>query len=414
VGERGGRGMAEIKSFRAIRYSKEIITNFICPPYDVINSEEKINLQKLSRTNIVNIELPDSRDNKNKYQNAAELFQLWQDDGILKRDEIPALYFYEQIFEDHGIKMTRRGFFASLKLEDPYSDRASIKPNEKTLVKPKADRLSLLKSTKANISPIFGLFDDEDYTAVDTCKKIVRRAPSATAKDKEGTFHKLWVVTDESISKTLEKYLANKKIFIADGHHRYETAWSYLQEKKEKDKTYSADKNYNYVLAYLCPIEDPGISIWPMHRVIEEPKALESNIEKYFDVHLAKDFQRFSKKEIQPLMIFKNSKFRVLTIKKDAILKKSMPDKGKAYRNLAVSSLHHILIPNIDASEFTYVKDDKEAVLLARKTGKIAIIVPATPIESIKTISLNNEVMPQKSTYFYPKLATGIVIASIR
>ncbi|MDR1926803.1 MAG: DUF1015 domain-containing protein [Endomicrobium sp.] len=406
--------MAKIKSFRAIRYSKEIITNFICPPYDVINSEEKVNLQKLSQSNIVNVELPDSRDNKNKYQNAAELFQLWQDEGILKRDEMHALYFYEQIFEDHGIKMTRRGFFASLKLEDPHSDRASIKSHERTLVKPRVDRLSLLKSTKANISPIFGLFDDEDYTVVDTCKKIVRRTPSAIAKDKEGIFHKLWVVADEAISKTLEKYLADKKIFIADGHHRYEAAWNYLQEKKEKDKTYSVDKEYNYVLAYLCPMEDPGISIWPMHRIIEEPKDLESNIEKYFDVHLAKDFQRFSKKEVQPLMIFKNSKFRVLTIKKDTLLKKFMPDKGKAYRNLAVSVLHHILIPNINASELTYVKDDKEAVLLARKTGRIAIIVPAMPVESLKTISLNNEMMPQKSAYFYPKLATGIVIASIR
>jgi uncharacterized protein (DUF1015 family) len=161
-------------------------------------------------------------------------------------------------------------------------------------------------------------------------------------------------------------------------------------------------------------MEDSGISIWPTHRIIEEPADLESNIEKYFDVHPAKDFQKLFKKEIQPIMIFKEGKFRVLVVKKEAFLKKAMPDKGKAYRNLAVSALHYLLVPNIDASEFTYVKSDKEAVLLARKTGKIAFIVPAAPVESLKSISLNNEMMPQKSTYFYPKLASGVVMASVR
>ncbi|MDR1433926.1 DUF1015 domain-containing protein [Candidatus Endomicrobiellum devescovinae] len=406
--------MADIKPFRAIRYSEENITNFICPPYDVISPSEKERLQKLSQFNIVNIELPDQTNKNNKYRNAAELLHLWQDEGVLVRDDIPAFYFYEQVFNDHGIKMTRRGFFAALKLENPHSQKGSIKPHEKTLSKPKADRLSLLKATKANISPIFGLFDDERHIIVDICKKIAKRNPSAVAKDKDGVFHKLWTVDDKDIIKTLEKYLLNKKIFIADGHHRYETAWNYSQERKEKDKHYSQYSDYNYVMSYLCPMEDPGISIWATHRVIEAPDNLESNIEKYFDVHLAKDFQKLSKKEIQPIMIFKDGKYRVLTIKKDDFLKKAMPKKSKAYRNLAVSALHYVLMPNIEASEFTYVKDDKEAVLLARKTGRMVIIVPPTPVQSLKAISLSNETMPQKSTYFYPKLASGIVIASVK
>ncbi|MDR2251470.1 MAG: DUF1015 domain-containing protein [Endomicrobium sp.] len=406
--------MADIEPFRAIRYSEGNITNFICPPYDVIRPSEKERLQKLSQFNIVNIELPDQTNKNNKYRNASELLHLWQDEGILVRDDIPAFYFYEQVFNDHGIKMTRRGFFAALKLENPHSQKVSIKPHEKTLSKPKADRLSLLRATKANISPIFGLFDDERRIVVDICKKIAKRNPSAVAKDKDGVFHKLWTVGDKDIIKTLKKYLLNKKIFIADGHHRYETAWNYSQERKEKDKHYSQYLDYNYVMSYLCPMEDPGISIWATHRVIEAPDNLEANIEKYFDVHLAKDFQKLSKKEIQPIMIFKNGKYRVLMIKKDEFLKKAMPKKSKAYRNLGVSALHYVLMPNIEASEFTYVKDDNEAVLLARKTGRMAIIVPPTPMQSLKAISLNNETMPQKSTYFYPKLASGIVIASIK
>lgn len=405
--------MAEIKPFRAVRYSKDVITNFICPPYDVISPQEKERLLKLSPYNIVNIELSDPKEKKNKYKNAADIFKLWIEDGILVKDEKPALYFYEQIFEDKGIKMTRRGFFAALKLENLHSGKAAIKPHEKTLSKPKADRLKLLRAVKANISPIFGLYDDDKKITVDLCKRIAKRSPAASARDKEGVFHKLWVVSDEDIIKNLEKFMIKKKIFIADGHHRYETAWNYSQERKEKDKKYSPDKDYNYVLAYLCPMEDPGISIWPTHRVIKELKCLEENIEKYFDVHPSKDFQKLSKKDIQPMMLFKNGTYRVLTIKKESMLKKAMPDKGKAYRNLAVSALHFVLIPDVDAQEFTYVKNDKEAIVLAKRTGNIAIIVPTTPIESLKAISLNNEMMPQKSTYFYPKLASGVVIRTV-
>jgi uncharacterized protein (DUF1015 family) len=405
--------MAEIKPFQAIRYSKDNITNFICPPYDVISFEDKERLRKLSSFNIVNIELSDSKDENNKYQNAADLFKAWQSEGVLVRDKTPSLYFYEQVFENHGIKMTRRGFFAALKLDNPHSEKGSVKPHEKTLANPKADRMKLLKATKANISPVFCLFEDKDLLLVNICNRISKRVSSATAKDSDGTFHKLWVVEDEDIIRTAKKHLSDKKIFIADGHHRYETAWNYSQERKEKDKNYSPEKDCNYVLTYFCPMEDSGISIWPTHSVIREPADLESNIEKYFDVYPSKDFQKLSKKDIQPLMIFKDGKYRVLELKKESSLKKVMPDKSKAYRNLAVSALHYLLMPDVEASEFTYVKSDKEAVILAQKTGKIAVILPATPVESLKAVSLNNEMKPQKSTYFYPKVASGIVIRTV-
>ena len=405
--------MAEVRAFQAIRYSKKFITDFICPPYDVIDSEEKKRLQELSPFNIVNIELYDPGDKNNKYKNAASLFNAWQNNGVLVRDKEPSLYFYEQIFEVCGIEMTRKGFFAALKLDELYSEKGLVKPHEKTLARSKADRLRLLKATKANISPVFCLFEDEKLIIADICRKIAKRVPSAIVRDKKRTFHKLWVVSDEDIIKTVEEYLSDKKIFIADGHHRYETAWDYSKEIKEKDENYSPTKEYNYVLVYLCPMEDPGISIWPVHRVIKAPADLELKIEKYFDVHPAKDFHRLSKKEIQPMIIFKDGRYRILTIKKEAFLKKAMPGKSKTYRNLAVNTLHYILMPKIDASEFTYVENDKEAVLLAQKTGRIAVIVPTTPVKSLKTVSLNNEMLPQKSTYFYPKLASGIVIASL-
>ncbi|MDR2709221.1 MAG: DUF1015 domain-containing protein [Elusimicrobiota bacterium] len=406
--------MPQIKPFNAWRYSHANLTDLICPPYDIISQEEKKKLQKRSTYNIVNIELSDPTETANKYRNAAAIFKTWQKEEILVCDENPAFYLYEQIFEYKGIKMTRRGFFCALKLDDPHSQKGSVKPHEKTLAKPKADRLSLLRATRANVSPIFGLFDDDKKFIEKLCAKISqKRAPNATAFEKQGVVHKIWAVSDEHILKDIEKFLANKKMIIADGHHRYETAWNYSQERKEKDANFSADKDYNFVLAFLCPIEDPGILILPTHRLIDEPADMENNIAKFFDVWQEKDLPKLLKKDVQPLIIFKNNKKRVLTIKNETLLKKAMPKKCKAYRNLAVSILHYILMPKIDPSDFVYVHDDKEAIIRAKKENKIAIIVPATPAKALKAISLNNEMMPQKSTYFYPKLASGLVIRGV-
>jgi uncharacterized protein (DUF1015 family) len=403
--------MAVIKPFNGIRYSKSNITTLICPPYDVISPEEKAKLQKMSKYNMVNLELPDAAGKKNKYANAAVLFKEWLAEGALEKDKEPAFYFYEQVFTDHGKKMTRRGFFAALKLENPHG--GAVKPHEKTLAKPKADRLSLLKAVKANLSPIFGLFDDEKLTAVNICKKVAKRKADATAKDKDGT-HKLWAVTDADIVTTIQKLLSNKKIFIADGHHRYETAWNYFSDRKKKDPKFFENKDYGFVMAFVCPMEDAGLSIWPTHRVVKEPANFEANIEKYFNILPQSAFAKLSKKKgVQPLLVYKNGKYRTLTLKNENLLKTAIPKHGTAYRELAVSILHFILIPNVEAAQYTYVKSEKEAVALAKKTKTIAIMVPSTPIESLREIASAGEMMPQKSTYFYPKLASGIVVRSV-
>ncbi|WP_413853452.1 DUF1015 domain-containing protein [Candidatus Ruminimicrobium bovinum] len=405
--------MAIIKGFNGIRYSKVNITNEICPPYDVISPEEKVKLKKNSKYNMVQLELSDACGKRNKYAQANFLFKQWLKDGVLKQEEKPSIYFYEQTFKDHGKKMTRRGFFAALKIENPHG--GAVKAHEKTLAKPKADRLSLLKAVKANLSPIFLLFNDDKNKMVNLCKNISKKKATAVATDKEKTAHKLWAIDDEKIIKEVERTLKNKKTFIADGHHRYETAWNYLQYIKSKDKNFSDKKEYGYVLAYLCPMEDSGISIWPTHRVIEAPKNIEENIEKYFNVLPQKDFAKLQKAKIQPILLFKDNKYRTLVIKNENLLKKAMPKNCKAFRNLGVSILHNILIPKeqVAADKYIYVKDDKEAIALAKKTKKIAILVPATPVEAIKEIALNNENMPQKSTYFFPKLASGIIIHSV-
>ncbi len=402
--------MATVKAFNGVRYAKKNITAEICPPYDVISPEEKENLKKASENNMVKLELSDAEGSKNKYEQASVLFKDWLAKGILLQENKPSLYFYEQEFIDHGRKMVRRGFFAALKIENPHG--GAVKAHEKTLSAPKEDRLNLLKAVEANLSPIFLLFNDDNNGIVNLCKEIAKKEPSSVASDKEQTNHKLWVVDDEKIIEEVEKTLKDKKTFIADGHHRYETSWNYLQYIKGIKEDFSDTKEYGYVLAFLCPMEDEGISIWPTHRVIEEPANLEENIEKYFNVLPGEDFHKMQNEKVQPILVYKDGKCRTLVIKDTELLKKAMPDNCEAFRNLGVSILHNILIPKeqVPADRYVYVKDENEAVELAKKTNKIAIMVPATPVESIKEIALNNENMPQKSTYFFPKLASGIVI----
>jgi uncharacterized protein (DUF1015 family) len=411
--------MATIRPFNGVRYVEREITKLICPPYDVISNEERSRLVKKSPRNMVNVELPVAAGGRDKYHNAAAIFKQWQHKGIMREDGIPSFYLYEQAFNDHGKKAVRTGFFASLKLENPHT--GAVKPHEKTLAKPKADRLSLLRSVKANLSPIFGLFGDKKAVFAAVSSKVKRSAPDSTAKDNEGTVHKLWRIEDVASCKALMKLLAGQNVFIADGHHRYETAWNYSQEMAKKTGK-QPDAEYNYVMTFLCPMQDKGLVIWPTHRVAALPAGLEANIEKNFNVLPGKAFDGLARRSLgaggaagmQPLKIVINGKASTLTVKNKNIVIKAMPDKCRAYQELGVSILHSLLFANVDPASITYVKDEKEAVALAKKTCRIAVIVPPTPMKAIEDIALAGQVMPQKSTYFFPKVATGIVLHKVQ
>ena len=403
--------MATIRPFSGIRYNEKDISRLICPPYDIISPEEKERLKNSSPFNMVRLELPDPSGNRDKYREAGRLLREWLSGGIFSSDEKPAFYFYEQSFKDSGKRKVRRGFFAALKLENPHG--GAVKPHERTLAKPKADRLKLLRAVQANLSPIFGLFNDPGKKVMKMAAKISSSKPGMTAKDREGVTHRLWKVDDDLSVQSISKALLPRKIFIADGHHRYETAWNYFQELKKKGKKIPAGAASAHVLAFLCPMEDPGLSLWPTHRVVELPRDVEERIEKYFDVLPAAVFAKRSGVSPQPFLLFHNGIKRTLAVKSRKILDKAMPGKVKAYRELGVSILHSLLIPDVPPERITYVKSEAEAYKLAQERKVSAIIVPATPVRAVKEIALANQTMPQKSTYFYPKLASGVVIHSL-
>ncbi|MCX5778501.1 MAG: DUF1015 domain-containing protein [Elusimicrobia bacterium] len=404
--------MARIQPFCGVRFNTADITRLICPPYDVISDNEKKRLKKLSANNFVRIELPDETAGTNKYQQANAVFIALRAKGVLCKDADPALYFYEQVFKDHGRRMVRRGFFAALELENPQG--GAVKPHERTLSKPKEDRLKLIRSVRANLSPIFGLFHDKNLAVVNLCARLAKTVCDARAKDEEGTIHKVWKVTDPRTIAVVVKTLAPQKVFIADGHHRYETAWNYFQEQKKKDKKYSPASAYGKVMIFLCPMEDAGLSVWPTHRVVVPPAELEARIEKYFTVLPASAFKKLSHSSPQPLLVYLDGAYRTLAIKNKRCLKTMMPGKCAAYRQLGVSILHALLLADVAPESITYVKNDVDAVALARSRSCMAVMVPSTPIEAIKDIALAGQTMPQKSTYFYPKVASGIVVHAFR
>ncbi|MGA2091084.1 MAG: DUF1015 domain-containing protein [Endomicrobiales bacterium] len=404
--------MAHINPFRGVRFNDTDISRLICPPYDVISDAEKKRLKALSPNNFVRVELPDETPSTNKYKKANEIFVAMRKKGVLCQDSNPALYFYEQTFNDHGHKKVRRGFFSALQLENPQG--GAVKPHERTLAKPKEDRLKLLRSVQANLSPIFGLFSDKKMTVVKLCAQLAKTKCDVHAKDDEGTLHKVWKVEDPAMIDAVAKVLAQQKVFIADGHHRYETAWNYLQEKKKKDKKYSKVLAYNNVMIFMCPMEDKGLSIWPTHRVVKPPVELESRIEKYFTVMPHNAFMKLSHCSPQPLLVYLDGTFRTLVVKNKSTLKTMMPGKCAAYQQLGVSILHALLLGDVAPESITYVKDDKDAVALARTRSCMAVIVPSTPIDAVKDIALAGQTMPQKSTYFYPKVASGIVVHAFK
>ncbi|MFC1500864.1 DUF1015 domain-containing protein [Elusimicrobiota bacterium] len=404
--------MSVIRPFNGVRFKGANISKFICPPYDVISSDEKKRLKNLSNNNMVKLELPDSLGTKNKYQQAAFLFDSWQKNNVMNKDDKPAFYFYEQKFSDNGKGMKRCGFLAALKLENPHG--GSVKPHEKTLAKPKQDRLSMLRAVKANLSPIFGLFNDDKKIVVNICKKISGKSPDSVAKDKDGVSHKLWKVEDEKIIDKISKVLKSQKVFIADGHHRYETAWNYSQSRKKKNRKHKGNEPYNYVMIFLCPMQDKGLSIWPTHRVFDEPKDMEAKIDKYFNVSNGSKYKKLKSNALQPLLFYKKGKFRTLTLKNKTTLNEFMKGECSSSKNLGVSMLHKILLKGVSPEYIRYVKSEKEAIKKANSEKCVAMIVPATPMKALKEIATLNQTMPQKSTYFYPKVTTGMVLHSVK
>lgn len=433
--------MSTVIPLRGIRYDQEkvgSIAQVVTPPYDIIDATAQARFYARNPHNIIRLELgqifPQDDEKNNRYTRAASYYARWREEQVLQREADPAFYLYEQDFDLKGERKTRTGFICGVKLE-PYS-QGNILPHEETLSKPKADRLQLMRACHANFSPVFGLYADAEQV-VNQALIAARqnRPPDTEFTDDAGETHRLWVITDPQTLNIVKEQMAQKPIFIADGHHRYETALSFSEEM--------AADGYDRVLMTLVNLYDPGMLILPTHRMVKNVRNLDidyfkEQLSKFFDLT---PFPLPSEKAEQPQatgeffklmeqsgesrptfgMYSREKILYLLTLKPEfSPLELLDQSRSAAWRKLDVAVLDNLILDQIlgigseqrkNQDNLTYTRSEQEA-LEAVDTGyeQLAFFLNPTRVEEVTEVASAGDKMPQKSTYFYPKLITGLVI----
>ncbi|MHC5112480.1 MAG: DUF1015 family protein [Planctomycetota bacterium] len=412
--------MPETKAFQGIRYDFERcggdISTLIAPPYDVLNQADKDRLQARSPHNIVGIDLPHippkSAGPDSVYQAAAHTLEKWRGEQALIQEDRPALYLYHQVFEHAGQQYTRRKFVARVRLT-PFS-AGEVLPHEKTFGGPKEDRLALMKATRCQLSPIFGLYADPDDRIGQAFAATAGSEPSATGV-LDGVESRTWIVKDEAVIAQVEQEMADHKIYIADGHHRYGTALLYRDWYAAEFDDYHDDHPVNYVMFVLASMDDPGCLILPYCRAVSGV-GLDSLLEAW------SAGVEICDRNVSDARLRDGSTGKEVCVRYSARdrLRELEPDQVEPWYALDYAYLHRYLIDDLlkhsthgDVA-IRYVKSEEDAMAAAAGDGGTALLIKSTPMEHLKAMSEAGGLMPQKSTYFFPKLATGIVLNELR
>ena len=427
--------MAEIKAFKGLRYTNNAgdMNKLVCPPYDIISREQRESFISENQYNIIRLELPKPVEDKIQdfapYQEAGKTLKSWIENDILTCDNKKGIYVYEMVFNALDKQHSLKGFVSLVKLEE--FSKGIVLPHEETLSKAKTDRFNLMKATSANFSQIYSLYSDngEAYALIDSCSK---NSPDVEVSDAEGVIHRLWAVFDTEVITKIEQLFTDKKLYIADGHHRYETALNYRNYLKENSmKIGSAD----YVPMFLADMENKGLVVFPTHRVVRDLQRFNINelivrSKQYFDISDKLDCKQSQSllkenydKGKKAFSLYYDGGYYLMVLKDESVMKALLPNASKALRELDVSVLHTLILERIFGIDkqnmarqinLTYTKSANEAVLsVDNGKANCAFILNPTRVTEIKDIALAGEKMPQKSTYFYPKLITGLVMNKI-
>lgn len=431
--------MADVRAFRGYRYDLGTVgalSNVIAPPYDVIDPALQQKLYDSSPYNAIRVELtkdePDDNDTSNKYTRAAGTLKSWLDDAAVRQDTSRNLYVYEQQFTVEGKSYTRRGFLARVRLE-PFGT-GNIFPHEQTMSGPKADRLKLYNATNFNISPVFGLYPDESGEVFAKLEKATRLQPPVEAKDHLGVLNRLWVVNDQTIISTVIGLMGAKPVFIADGHHRYETGLKYLEEHKAKGEVVDNESAANFTMMMLVGMSDPGLIILPTHRLVSgipaiDAATLQKALQPEFEIlntygNSAECWQDVELDGSQFCFGFgtvEDGKWTVARLRNPKVMDDLAADQSDDWRSLGVSILHKLVLDQIVAKRIggtpacQYVHLIREVDdVVSTKGCQLACLVPPATMDHVESIAGNREKMPPKSTYFYPKIVTGMVYHSLK
>ncbi|HEY7624016.1 MAG TPA: DUF1015 domain-containing protein [Candidatus Limnocylindria bacterium] len=394
--------MADIAPFRALRYGDqpEGLGGLLCPPYDVISDAERDRLYEQSPHNFVRIEYP--KPESDPYARAGADLSSWRLRGVLKQDAAPAIYVHDHEFSIGRVRVRRRGIHCALRLHQP--EEGVVMPHELTFPKAKADRLSLLRATRANTSAIFCLFADlRGAVAGAIAKRVESTKPLAEATVGDDR-HRVWAVGERMAVADIRAALSERRVYIADGHHRYETALAYLAERG----TLPDDSPVRYVLAYLCAADDPGLRIFATHRLVRGDGVLDRAIDRYF-VRVPTNARAIA--DLVPgIVVARDGRYEQLTLRPDADLSAVRP----AWRELPVAQAEELLLREVRESgaDVAY-EHDTDAALAASEQGATAVLLQAVDPETLRRVADAGERLPQKTTYFYPKVPAGLVIRAL-
>ncbi|MFL5856292.1 MAG: DUF1015 domain-containing protein [Solirubrobacteraceae bacterium] len=409
--------MAAIRPLTALHYDLEHagpLRDLIAPPYDVIDADQREALAARSPYNVVHVDLPTGDD---PYANAARTFGRWRDEGAVVLDTTPALWALTQEFTDPGgARRTRSGFLCAVRVE-PYG-AGRIRPHERTHPGPKEDRLRLTRATEANLSPIFALYDDPRHLAWSELADNTAGPPFAEATSDDGTMNRLWRIDDDESLDIVEARLDGTELLIADGHHRYETARVYADEV-------GGEGPHRWVLMCLVALQDPGLELYPTHRLARgvDPEGLADAIRRDFDI------EEIDRAELVPPAAddririgYMDSHFKRafrLTLKDPAIADRALPGKPEPYRRLDTAIVEALLLKGAigmsddDIAQLNglgYARDFDEAVaLIDDATYDVGFFMGPVPVEHVQAVAAAGENMPPKSTFFAPKVPTGLV-----
>lgn len=438
--------MVDFRPFKAWRYNpqKVEVGKVIAPPYDVISPQEQDRLYERSPYNCVRLILNRSEEPEtpasNRYLRARDFFSSWRHEKVLTQETGPCFYVYRQTFLDLHSSSSLKSRFAILgrvRLE-PF-EKGVIIPHEKTLSEPCADRRKLLETTQTNFSPVFGLYEDYKKEVSSLFLKIIKAPPLFEATDDQEVRHSLWAVDNPQWIKQLQDSFKDQRIYIADGHHRYQTAWEYGREiRRQVQVDETAELPSDFVLMALVEFHDEGLVLLPTHRLILPYPGFDKNqaitaLKKHFQLKAVdgEELKSWSKKSAAFEEWIKNppslglalegQEYYLLTpTDKESVQKKLPPGKLPAWYRLGVSILSHLILAelwNLPEKKWEaalrYTHNETEAVEAVRTgTAKAAFLLQAPPVEILREVGKAKELMPQKSTYFYPKLASGLVFYS--
>ncbi|HEY8476273.1 MAG TPA: DUF1015 domain-containing protein [Chloroflexota bacterium] len=430
--------MAEVRSFRGLRYNQRVVGDMarvVSPPYDVIAPEERRRYADASPYNIVRLELPEAQPGdatgEERYERAARSLRTWRAEGVLLQEDQPALYFYEHDFPLGERTLTRRHLIARVRLED--WDRGVVLPHERTMAGPKADRLQLLRACATSVSPIMALYRTGEPSLADVWEIVRTRPPDVAFSDEEGE-HRLWVALDPDLQRTVSSRFEDARLYIADGHHRYETALRYRDEQRDARGRVDPEAPFEFTMMVLVEMGDPGLVILPTHRMVHDldgsVEAMVASIAPYVTREPLASSPEEALDELPRLLRAleqagqdgtafgvcgpRPTGFALLRVRDRAAVDRLLPGgRSAAWRSLDVAVLHGLLLePLVErGARLEFTRSARAAVeAVVAGACSAAFLLNPTRVEQVVAVAEAGDRMPEKSTYFYPKPPTGLVL----